>query len=251
MVTINSKMIKRLFKNSPRRKPDIPGLEEFKLMAAKGQQRFVFREEDNYPCLDDNTGVTDFDRHYIYHPAWAARIVKEINPEFHVDISSTLHFSSILSSFIPVRFYDYRPANLSLDNLACAKADLMSLSFASNSINSLSCMHTVEHIGLGRYGDKIDYDGDLKAVTELARVIEKGGNLLFVVPLGAIARIQFNAHRIYTKQSVIEMMEINGMKLKEFTLIPEREEDGGLVPDPSDELINKQAYGCGCFWFIK
>ncbi|MDB5132556.1 MAG: hypothetical protein JWR02_2305 [Mucilaginibacter sp.] len=230
---------------------DIPGLDEFKLMADEVQQRFLFTKEDYYPCLNDNTANTDFDRHYIYHPAWAARVVKIINPDFHIDISSTLHFSTILSAFIPVKFFDYRPAKLELANLSSQREDLMSLSFASGSVHSLSCMHTIEHIGLGRYGDKIDYDGDLKAVAELSRVLAKGGNLLFVTPVGATARIQFNAHRIYTKQLVANMFANHGLKLKEFCLIPENEADGGLVVNPNDDLMTRQVYACGCFWFTK
>ena len=42
--------------------------------------RFSISWHDRYPCLNDNTATTPFDRHYIYHPAWAARIVKKINP---------------------------------------------------------------------------------------------------------------------------------------------------------------------------
>jgi hypothetical protein len=112
-------------------------------------------------------------------------------------------------------------------------------------------MHTVEHVGLGRYGDPFDYDGDLKAIHELARVLAVGGNLLFVIPLGKEARIQFNAHRIYKKEQVIAYFEKEGLKLKEFTLIPENEKDGGLVVDPDKTVLNNQKYGCGCFVFTK
>src|ERR1700761_1496134 len=146
---------------------DIPGLDEFKTLAGKAETRFQFNEADYYPCLDDNTTNTNFDRQYIYFPAWAVRIIKKTNPEVHVDISSTLHFCTMLSAFIPVKFYDYRPANLILDNLTSERADLLALDFATDSIKSLSCMHTVEHAGLGRYGDKLAYDGALLAVAEL------------------------------------------------------------------------------------
>ena len=43
-------------------------------------------------------------------------------------------------------------------------------------------MHTLEHIGLGRYGDKVDPMGDIRAMNELARVTAPGGNLLIAVP---------------------------------------------------------------------
>ena len=38
---------------------------------------------------------------------------------------------------------------------------------ADNSVDSLSCMHVIEHIGLGRYGDPINAKGDELAAGEL------------------------------------------------------------------------------------
>jgi SAM-dependent methyltransferase len=201
--------------------------------------------------LNEATTNTEFDRHYIYHPAWAVRIIKKLNPEIHYDISSVLSFSSILSAFIPVKFFDYRPAKLELSNLLVNSADLTKLSFADNSILSLSCMHTIEHIGLGRYGDELDFNGDIKAMKELARVLKVGGCLLIVTPIGNLNQIQFNAHRIYTKDYIIEMFIKFGLKLVEFVLIPEQSKDGGLVSNPTNKLLEQQNYACGCFWFTK
>ncbi|WP_443940069.1 DUF268 domain-containing protein [Pedobacter sp. MW01-1-1] len=207
--------------------------------------RFKIDENDLFPCLNDNTEKTNFDAHYIYHPAWAARIVKEISPIKHIDISSTLYFSTILSAFIPVDFYDFRPAELKLSNLISQKGDLLKFAFETNSIPSLSCMHTIEHIGLGRYGDPLDPDGDLKAIRELKRVCAIGGSLLIVVPVGS-QRIAFNAHRIY--DPTIFLTYMTGFKLQEFSLITDSEE---LIKNASLEEGAQQNYGCGCFWFIK
>jgi hypothetical protein len=118
------------------------------------------------PVLFENTPFTRFDTHYIYHTAWAARKVKEIDPDFHVDISSSLYFSSIVSAFKTVKFYDYRPAKLNLSGLSSSSANLSKLHFEDNSVQSISCMHTVEHIGLGRYGDPIEPEGDIRAAHE-------------------------------------------------------------------------------------
>ncbi|NEP31283.1 MAG: DUF268 domain-containing protein [Moorea sp. SIO3B2] len=152
--------------------------------------------KERYPILNENTTTTAFEPHYTFHPAWAARILKQINPTKHVDISSSLSFVTLVSAFVPVEFYDYRPAELKLSGLQCRKANLTDLPFPSESISSISCMHVIEHIGLGRYGDPLDPIGDCKAIKELQRVVAPGGNLLMVVPVGR-ARVQFNAHRIY------------------------------------------------------
>src|SRR3989338_11345894 len=78
----------------------------FKKVSLK-DNRFQVLWKNRRPQFLDKTSFTNFDTHYIYHPAWATRKVKKINPEFQVDISSTLIFSSILSAFTPVKFYDY------------------------------------------------------------------------------------------------------------------------------------------------
>jgi SAM-dependent methyltransferase len=198
-----------------------------------------------YPCLKDKITSTPFDQHYIYHPAWAARILAQIRPALHVDISSILSFSTIVSAFVPVKFYDYRPAQLHLNNLQSDFADLIKLPFENNYLQSLSCMHTIEHVGLGRYGDPLDAEGDIKAINELQRVAKQGGTILFVTPVGQ-PRIEFNAHRVYSFEQIVSYF--SNCKLQEFSLIPDA---GGLLQPADPALVQQQQYGCGCFWFIK
>jgi Caenorhabditis protein of unknown function, DUF268. len=207
--------------------------------------RFRLRVRDWYPCLGDKLSHTPFDQHYTYHPAWAARVLATTRPEYHVDISSILAFSAIVSAFIPVKFYDYRPAQLLLNNYESGFVDLKKLEFASDSIPSISCMHTIEHIGLGRYGDELDAHGDVKAISELIRVTRKGGDILFVTPVGR-PMIQFNAHRIYSYEQIMEYFR--GCALMEFSLVPDA---GGLITHANPALVKEQQYGCGCFWFKK
>lgn len=218
---------------------------EFIRFKKSSKQRFSIRFTDVYPCLNDKIAFTPFDQHYIYHPAWAARKIAEIKPVEHIDISSILSFSTIISAYVPTKFYDYRPAHLNISNYESGFADLKKLPFQDNSIVSLSCMHTIEHIGLGRYGDELDADGDIKAIEELKRVLQKGGSLLFVTPVGN-PKIEFNAHRVYSFEQIKEYF--SPLVLKEFSLIPDT---GGLIENADPALVKQQKYGCGCFWFTK
>jgi SAM-dependent methyltransferase len=106
-------------------------------------------------------------------------------------------------------------------------------------------MHVVEHVGLGRYGDPLDYDGDLKACAELSRVLRPGGRLLFVVPVGK-ARIQFNAHRVYDPRQLQAIFP--ELKLESFSLLDDAER---FHPSAALELGAAQRYGCGCFLWTK
>ncbi|MCX6043991.1 MAG: DUF268 domain-containing protein [Chloroflexi bacterium] len=221
---------------------------KFQTLNQQVEPRFALNWHDRYPCLTDKTSATGFDRHYVFHPAWAARILARTKPDKHIDVGSNLQFCGIASAFVPMEFYDIRPADLGLSNLDSKSGDLLNLPFTDNSVKSLSCMHVVEHVGLGRYGDPLDPDGDLKAIHELKRVAAPNGDLLFVVPVGQ-PRIQFNAHRVYAYDQILAYFA--GFRLQEFALIPESPADGGLVINPDQALTDRQMYGCGCFWFVK
>lgn len=209
--------------------------------------RLPMRVDDTNPQLSDRASNTLIDRHYTYHPAWAARVLARTRPKKHVDISSIVNFTTVVSAFVPVEFYDFRPAALELEGLHTGAADLTQLHFPDDSIASLSCMHVIEHIGLGRYGDPLDPDGDLKAIKELVRVLAPGGDLLVASPVGR-PRIEFNAHRVYDHEAFARYFA--PLDLVEFSLIEEHGE-GGLIVAPPPSRVRAESYGCGCFWFRK
>ena len=207
--------------------------------------RFEINWFDQFPCLEDNTRTTGYDRHYIYHPAWAVRKLSIIQPKHHIDISSSLSFCSIVSAFFPIHFFDLRPAQIKLNNLYSYSADLLHLPFKNDSVHSLSCMHTIEHIGLGRYGDALDPEGDIKAINEIKRVLSPGASLLFVVPVGK-PRLLFNAHRIYSYRQICDFF--SDYILVEFSLIPDSK-GHGIIENATEIISDSCLYGCGCFWF--
>jgi glycosyltransferase involved in cell wall biosynthesis len=220
----------------------------FNAMAASTGTMFA-RWQDRYPIFGENTLATSFDAHYTYHPAWAARILAQVRPREHIDIGGILSFSAMLSAFIPVKFYDWRPAPLRLSNLYVGRADLTSLPFQAGSVESISCMHTIEHVGLGRYGDTLDPKGDKKAIEELIRVTRPGGTILFASPIGK-EKIMFNAHRIYSYKQILSYFG-DTCELKDFFLIPDNAQTAGPIENASEADADTQTYGCGCFWFVK
>lgn len=219
-------------------------------LRSRDGRRFQIRSKDVRLKVFDSSTVTSFDRHYVYHVAWALRVLHEGGiKDGHLDISSSVFFAATASAFLPVQFYDYRPADLVLSGLSCGRADLLQLPFSSNSIRSLSCMHVIEHVGLARYGDKFDPCADERAICELRRVLAVGGQLLLVVPIAASPYIAFNAHRVYSYNLV--MQYFSDYELLEFALIPESSCDGGLIRFADPSLIDGQHYACGCFHFKK
>lgn len=221
---------------------------DFEKMAEGAEIRLPLCWEDRWPVFGEDVRESTFDRHYIYHTAWATRVLVRTNPALHVDVSSSIYFVALASAVIPIRQYEFRPPNIALDQLETIHGSLQGLPIEDHSLQSISCMHAVEHVGLGRYGDPLDPDGDIKAMRELQRVVAPGGQLLFVVPIGR-ARIQFNAHRIYSYRSIVE--QFSQLELKEFALIPDSPETGHLLFGASAELCDQQELGCGCFLFMR
>lgn len=216
---------------------------EFFSLSKNRRNDFTISWQDIFPCLEDSTSEMDFEPHYTYHPAWAARILAKIKPEKHIDISSTQYFVLLVSAFIPVEYYEYRPLPVHLRGLECKSADITRLPFADNSVYSLSCMHVLEHIGLGRYGDPLDCNGDLIAAAELSRVVQHNGHLLLVVPMSDPPKIQFNAHRMYSYRQVLDMF--SEFDLQSFSFIRGKD----YIEDAHESDTKGCMFACGCFYF--
>lgn len=216
---------------------------KYKRMSVNGNENICVA--DWHPCLHDKTSTTAIDSHYFYLGVWAARKIFSERPDSHVDIGSQLQFVGFLTTFTNVIFVDIRPAEVSLDRFKCKAGSILDLPFENNSVFSISCLHVVEHIGLGRYGDPIDPDGSKKACKELSRILSHGGNLFFVVPVGR-PRVCFNAHRVFSVEQIVEMF--SGLVLKEFSIVDDDEKFHENISHDGWDGLN---YGCGMFWFTK
>jgi hypothetical protein len=195
------------------------------------------------PKLHDYTANTPFDSHYFWMSGWAIRRILSTAPSSHVDVGSHNLFVNLLSAVVPTLFIDYRPLFVSLSGLSSIAGDIIELPFKTKSVSSLSCLHVAEHIGLGRYGDTLNPKGTFLACAELKRVLAPGGNLFVAVPIGK-SSVRFNAHRIFTPESVIDFF--NGLNLVEFSGV----HDNGLYDEKADPTaFCDNSYGCGLYWF--
>jgi SAM-dependent methyltransferase len=200
---------------------------------------------DTAPVLGEATSTTPFDRHYFYQDIWAFRKIKASGTAEHIDIASRIDLVGFLSAICHVTFVDIRPLLVDLPNFRSVQASILALPYADGSVHSLSCLHVVEHIGLGRYGDPLDPLGSVKACKELARVLAPGGNLYFSCPVG-IPRVCFNAHRIHSPAQILTYF--SGLTLVEFSGI----DDGKKFhADIAPETMEKSNYACGLFHFTK
>lgn len=156
-----------------------------------------------YPCLGDDTAETYIEPTYFYQDCWAFEKIVRQHPSNHIDIGSHHKYVALLSKVVNVTMVDIRPLSLPLESLNFKEGSILNLPFNDNSIESLSSLCVVEHIGLGRYGDLIDPSGSEKAMFEIQRVLKSGGYCYFSVPiLGNINTVFFNAHRSFSENYI-------------------------------------------------
>lgn len=167
-----------------------------------------------YPRLGEKTVVTPVHPYYFYQDTWAFKRIVEIQPKSMVDVGSTSLLVGILAQLFPVTSFDVRPLPVSLPNLICRRASVTSLPLPDNSVELLNTLCVLEHIGLGRYGDKLDPLGTVKALKEISRVVRSGGHLIMSTNINRAPMLRFNAHRIFTKPQLLA-------ELPKFSLVKE------------------------------
>lgn len=208
--------------------------------------RFGLQLKDMYPVLQDRFAAAGGMRgHYFFQDLWAARELFHRQVKDHVDVGSRLDgFIAHLLTFTSVTYIDIRPVDVDVEGLDFKSGSITSLPYPDQSLASLSCLHVIEHIGLGRYGDPIDPDGYLKAAKELARVLAPGCVLLLGVPVGK-ERLCFDAHRVFDPQTIVDAF--GALTMKGFSLI---DDDGDRIHlNASFEKARDCNYGCGLFVF--
>lgn len=189
--------------------------------------------------------------HYFLQDLLVAQRICAANPKRHVDIGSRIDgFVAHVASFRPIEVLDIRPLDLQVENITFRQCDI---TLGSNGLDayadSVSCLHALEHIGLGRYGDRPDIDGHKHALESLTRILEREGTLYLSVPIGQ-ERIEFNGHRVFAIATVLAMTR-DAFDLVDFSYI----DDSGILHERVDPHAGQAQhdfdlrYGCGIFQF--
>ncbi len=200
-----------------------------------------------YKTYDRFNEAGTMSTHYFYQDLWAAKYLHQHKITEHVDVGSRLDgFIAHTLLFSAVCYIDVRPLKAKIDGLDFKQGSALALPFPDNSVASLSCLHVIEHVGLGRYGDEVDPGGYRTAARELMRALAVGGILLIGVPVGR-ERVCFDAHRIFDPQTIVNAF--SGLKLLEFNLIDDKGQ--GIINNASFSVARQCNYGCGLFAFTK
>jgi len=191
--------------------------------------------------------------HYFHQDLFVASRIFKNNPKRHLDIGSrTDGFVAHVAIFREIEVIDIREQKSKVKNIVFRKADLMQLPVDMiNNYDSISSLHSVEHFGLGRYGDSVDYYGYLKGLKNITKILKNAGRFYFSVPIGK-QRIEFNAHRVFSVGYLLDLLKDDYI-LDSFSFVDDNGDFFEEVELTQSEIDRNYGchYGCGIFELTK
>lgn len=216
--------------------------------APRTDKSFAFAWDEIQPMLADFTAPAGSAAgHYFHQDLWAARRIFAAHPSAHVDVGSRVDgFVAHLLTFMPVTVVDIRPLESDVAGLTFVQGDVCAMPmFADASVESLSSLHAIEHVGLGRYNDPIAPDAWRKALSECARVVAPGGRFYFGTPVGR-ERLNFNSGRVFDPRTIIAAVPC--LRLTSFSAV---DDTGVLIESAEPAAFATADYACGLFEFTR
>lgn len=206
----------------------------------------------NYMILSDYSDSAGTSKGHNFHSdLLVAKLINEHNPKRHIDIGSRVDgFVAHVASYREIEVIDVRPLEKSVhENIKFRQADLMN-SQDLGKTDSLSCLHVIEHFGLGRYTDPIDVDGHNKGISNLVNLVAVGGRMYISFPVGKTDEVHFNAHRIFHPTTILKHPSIEKhMRLMRFDYV---DDNGDLYLSKAiNDVSSEIQYGCGIYTFEK
>lgn len=201
-----------------------------------------------YPCLDDRFSESGTVKgHYFHQDLLVAGKIFENNPELHIDVGSRIDgFVAHVASFRPIKLLDLRLMTSNIHNITYDCCDITGDLPQSlyECCDSLSCLHALEHFGLGRYGDPVNYDGHVVGFKNLHKILKRAGKLYVSVPIGPL-RMEFNGCRVFSMKYLLKLIN-DKFQIDSFSFVDDK---GDLFEDVElKEKDIEQNFGChfGC-----
>ncbi len=193
-------------------------------------------------------------KHYFYQDLLVASYIFKNKPKKHVDVGSRIDgFVAHVASYRKIEVFDIRSNSFQFNNIIFKKKNFNKIEKSlTNYCDSLSCLHTLEHIGLGRYGEAIDVKGHIKVLFNLSKILKPNGKLYLSYPISNISKVYFNSERVFNHLEILDWINNSNLKLKlvNFDFIDDSE-NVYLNSNLENYRLKKIKYGCGIYTLKK
>lgn len=218
--------------------------------------KFISSKNEDFKSFKLTPYLFDFEEkagnnsgHYYHQDYLIAKKIYIKNPKNHLDIGGRIDgFVSCVSIFRSLDVVDIRELRNFNPNINFIKMDIIN-DEPKKKYDSLTCLHTIEHFGLGRYNDPIDFSGHIKGLININKLLKKGGTFYFSTPISMLNRIEFNGQRVFSL-SYLKKILLKDYKVIEFYYVDDL---GNLKQDKEIDYENTYnlKIGLGIFELIK
>ena len=215
------------------------------------RSNFEIRQEYMWPIIAEKYAPAGKIGNYFWQDLWAAKLIIKSGVKNHFDIGSRLDgfIAHLLAADIDVTMIDVRDFPGEVEHLNTIVDDATSLhQIPDESIGSMSALCSLEHFGLGRYGDPVDPEACFKCFDNIQKKLKKGGRLYLSVPIGR-ERVEFNAHRVFYANTILECFQ--DLQLEEFSCTAEEKIEYNVDIHKYDNDPHNGEWRYGLFAFIK
>jgi len=113
----------------------------------------------------------------------------------------------------------------------------------TNITDSISCLHALEHFGLGRYGEPIMPNGNIVGFNNIQKILKINEIFYLFFPIGN-NEVYFNAHRIFSYNEILSWcFEPNSIAIERFYY--ENDVRDLILDVEINSFDTKLKYGCG------
>jgi len=145
---------------------------------------------------------------------YASNELYDLKPRNILDIGSHLSWLYGVGSYYDIETLDVRDKETLLRAERFFKSPVENLPFEDNSKECVTSICSLEHFGLGAYGDPVSVDGDSMALRQIARVLKFGGHYIFTTTMNREhSYVEFNARRVYSYGKLRELAVEFGFKV--------------------------------------
>lgn len=173
------------------------------------------------PCLHDNSDSAGaYSSEYFWQDLTAARLVNRISPANVIDIGSRIdgYVANVASSRV-IHCLDIRDVKVKIPNVRFYRCDITEplddQRLPLKRFEIVSSLHSLEHFGLGRYGDKISKNAWKIAIMNMSRLCEQGGTLILSTYVGK-PHVFYDSHRVFDIHQLLDELTFNKFHLQKL-----------------------------------
>ena len=172
--------------------------------------RFIFKLS---PSLHDRTqSAGSTSSLYFLQDLSCSTYCNLLNSHSHIDIGSRVDgFVAQIGTRRKLDVLDIRPALIPFKNISFVQGDICNPpGELIGQYDLVTSLHAIEHIGLGRYGDKIDPESWLTALRNCRSLASRDGKVLISLPIveGDDSYVEFNSQRVIGAKQIISFLRL-------------------------------------------